>query len=105
MPEDTVVRDTLTDMTTLAIERSSLEDREHMIARIAALVAVGAPPASYLLNIGVGSEVGVTPEDVQGVLVAVAPIVGTTAIVEAATNIAKALGIAIAIADSELGDD
>ncbi len=102
MPEDTVVRDTLGDITAIAIERSNLDDREHMIARIAALIAVDAPAASYLLNIGIGSDDGITLEDVQGVLIAVTPIVGTTRIVSAAGNITEALGFAIAIAEAEL---
>jgi hypothetical protein len=102
MPEDTPVLDTLADMTAASIERSSLEAREHMIARLAALVASGAPPVSYLLNAGTASEVGITLEDVQGVLVAVAPIVGTSRVVAAGGNITRALGFAIAVAEAEL---
>jgi hypothetical protein len=102
MPEDTPVLDTLADMTAASIERSSLEAREHMIARLAALVATGAPPVSYLLNAGTATEVGITMEDVQGVLVAVAPIVGTSRVVAAGGNIARALGFAIAVAEAEL---
>ena len=100
MPEDTPVLDTLADMTAASIERSNLDGREHMIARLAALVAVGAPPASYLINAGTASDVGITLEDVQGVLVAVAPIVGTTRVVSAGGNIARALGFAIAVGRS-----
>jgi hypothetical protein len=73
-----------------------------MLTRIAALVAVDASPVSYLLNAGTAADVGVTLEDVQGVLVAVAPIVGTTRVVSASANIAKALGFAIAVAEAEL---
>jgi hypothetical protein len=102
MPEDTPVLDTLADMTAVSIARSNLDGREHMVARLAAMVAVGAPPASYLINAGTASDVGITLEDVQGVLIAVAPIVGTTRVVSAAGNIAKALGLAIAVAEAEL---
>ena len=102
MPEDTPVLDTLAEMTAVSLEHGNLEGREHMIARIAALVAVGAPPASYLMNAGTASEVGVTLEDVQGVLVAIAPIVGTTRVVASAGNIARALGFVIAAAEVEL---
>jgi hypothetical protein len=73
-----------------------------MLTRIAALVAVDAPPASYLLNAGAASDVGVTLEDVQGVLIAVAPLVGTARVVSAAGNITRALGFAIAVAEAEL---
>jgi len=41
-------------------------------------------------------------EDVQGVLVAIAPIVGTARTVVAAGNITRALGFAIAAIDAEL---
>jgi hypothetical protein len=47
-----------------------------MLARIAALAASGAPPASYLVNIEIASEAGIDPEQVQGVLVAIAPVMG-----------------------------
>jgi alkylhydroperoxidase/carboxymuconolactone decarboxylase family protein YurZ len=103
MPEeDTPVLDTLADMTAASLDRSTLEARDHVMARLAALVAVDAPAASYLLHIGAAEEVGITLEDVQGVLVAVAPIVGTPRIVNASTNIAKALGFAIALIEAEL---
>jgi hypothetical protein len=102
MPEDTPVLNTLAEITAVSIANSNLEAREHMLARLAALVAVDAPPASYLLNAGTASEVGLTLEDVQDLLIAVAPIVGTTRVVSAAGNITRALGFAIAIAEAEL---
>jgi alkylhydroperoxidase/carboxymuconolactone decarboxylase family protein YurZ len=103
MPEDdTPVLDTLAAMTAASLENSDLEAREHMLVRIAALVAVGAPASSYLLNAGTAAEVGVTLDDVQDVLVAVAPIVGTARVVTASGNIARALGFAIAVAEAEL---
>ncbi|AXJ10997.1 carboxymuconolactone decarboxylase [Arthrobacter sp. PM3] len=100
--EDTPVLDALADITAVSIERSTLEPRELMLARIAALAAVDAPPASYLLNAGTASEVGVTLEDVQGILIAVAPIVGTPRIVAASGNLAQALGFALAVVEAEL---
>ena len=72
-----------------------------MLVRLAALVAVDAPPASYLLNLGAASELGIDEEQVRGVLAAVAPIVGTTRVVSATGNIARALGFAIELADME----
>jgi hypothetical protein len=75
------VLDTLTEITAVSVDHGSLEAREHMLARLAALVAVDAPAASYVLNVDRATEVAVTLEDVQGVLVAVAPIVGTARVV------------------------
>jgi alkylhydroperoxidase/carboxymuconolactone decarboxylase family protein YurZ len=97
------VLSTIADMTAASLENSSLEDRDLMIARIAALAAVGAPPASYLLNAGAAMDAGVTLEDVQGVLVAVAPIIGTPRVVIAAAGITTALGFAIELGDVVAG--
>jgi len=102
MPDDTPVLDTLADITATAIEHNTLDGRELMLARLAALVAVDAPPASYLLNAGTAVDVGVSVDDVQGVLIAVAPIVGTARVMSAAGNITRALGFAIAVAEAEL---
>jgi alkylhydroperoxidase/carboxymuconolactone decarboxylase family protein YurZ len=101
MPEDRPVMDTLSEMTAAAIEHSSLGARDHMLVRLAALVATDAPPASYLLNAGAASDVGITMDDVRGMLVAVAPIVGTPRVVEASGNIARALGFAIEVMEQE----
>ncbi|MET1065432.1 MAG: carboxymuconolactone decarboxylase family protein [Arthrobacter sp.] len=100
--EETPVLDALAVITAASIERSTLNAREVMLARIATLVAVDAPPASYLLNAGTASDVGITREDVQGILIAVAPIVGTPRVVAAAANLATALGFAIAVVEAEL---
>jgi alkylhydroperoxidase/carboxymuconolactone decarboxylase family protein YurZ len=102
MPEDTPLLDTLAAMTAVSIAECGLDPRELMLARIAALAAVGAPPASYLANAGTASDVGITLEDVQGVLIAVAPVVGTARTVAAAGNLARALGFAIAAVEAEL---
>jgi hypothetical protein len=95
--EENPVSDALLEITSASLERCNLEPRELMLARIAALAAVDAPPASYLLNAGPAADVGITLEDVQGILIAVAPIVGTPRIVAAAGNLTMALGFAIGI--------
>jgi 4-carboxymuconolactone decarboxylase len=95
------VLDLVTAMTAESIEASSLDEQALMLVRIAALVAVDAPPASYLMNLGAAREVGLDVEDVQGVLAAVAPIVGTARVVAATGNIARALGFAIELAELE----
>jgi alkylhydroperoxidase/carboxymuconolactone decarboxylase family protein YurZ len=98
---ETPILDLIASMTAQSIEASGLDPRSVMLARLAALVAIDAPPASYLLNLGVAGEVGVDEEQVRGVLAAVAPIVGTPRVVAATGNIARALGIAIELADLE----
>ena len=94
-PTETPLLDQLTRMTVDSMESSSLDEQTLMLVRVAALVAVDAPPASYLLNLGAAGEVGVTSDQVMGVLAGVAPIVGTTRIVAAAGRMAKALGAAV----------
>ena len=70
---DTPVLDLLASMTADSLEASSLDSEELMLVRLAALVAVDAPPASYVLNLGAASELGFGVEDVQGVLAADRP--------------------------------
>ena len=102
MPVDTPVLDTLTDINTTSIEHSHLMPRELLLARIAALVAVDAPPASYLANAGAAADSGVSEQDVQEIMIAVAPVVGTAKVVSAGGNIMRALGFAIKVAEAEL---
>ncbi len=102
---DTPVSDTLTVMTVTSLENSDLAPRELMIARIAALVAIDASAASYALNALPASESGITVDDVEDILVAVAPLVGTARIVSATVNIAEGLGLVIALAEAELDEE
>jgi hypothetical protein len=102
MDEETPVLDTLAAMTALSIENSTLGNRELMLARIAALAAADAPAISYLMNVGAAADSGITVDDVQGVLIAIAPIIGTARTVAAATKITEALGFAIAAIATEL---
>jgi len=96
MPDsDTPVLDLLASMTADSLDASSLDSEELMLVRLAALVASDAPPASYVLNLGAASELGFDLEDVQGVLAAIAPIVGTARIATATGNIVRALGFAL----------
>lgn len=60
-----------------------------------------APPISYVANIDPALQAGLTADQLQDVLVAIAPIVGTARVMTAAGNITEALGIAIAVADAE----
>ena len=92
------VLDTLVGMNEGIPERSGLDAETFMLVRIAALASTGAPPASYLLNLEAASEIGLTVEQVQGVLIAIAPVVGSARVASAGSSIAEALGLATAIA-------
>jgi alkylhydroperoxidase/carboxymuconolactone decarboxylase family protein YurZ len=101
---ETPVLDLLASMTADSIEASSLDPETLALVRIAALVAVDAPPVSYLMNLAVAGELGVDAEQVRGVLAAVAPIVGTARVASATGNIANALEVAIEVAELEDAD-
>jgi alkylhydroperoxidase/carboxymuconolactone decarboxylase family protein YurZ len=101
---DTPVLDTLADMTTASLEHNTLSPRELMLVRLAALIAVDAPPVSYLLNAGPAADIGVTGDDVQGVMIGVAPVVGAPRVVAASGNIARAFGFAVAVAEAEMAE-
>jgi alkylhydroperoxidase/carboxymuconolactone decarboxylase family protein YurZ len=96
---ETPVLDLLASMTADSIEASSLDPETLALVRIAALAAVDAPSASYLLNLGVASEIGIDAEQVRGVLAAIAPIVGTARVVSATGKIVDALEVAIEVAE------
>ena len=98
---ETPVLDLLAQLNADAIEASNLDPEKLMLVRIAALVAMDAPPASYLVNLAAAAELQITEEQVREVLIAVAPIVGTPRVVSAAGKIARAVGIAIAVADAD----
>src|SRR5215831_7508562 len=94
------VLDLLQSMTADSLEATTLDDRTLMHVRIAALVAVDAPPASYLLNLGAASDVGIDVDDVRGILTGIAPIVGSARVLAATGNIVKALGFALEVAEA-----
>jgi 4-carboxymuconolactone decarboxylase len=98
---ETPVLDVIGDMTAASIERSSLDAKTLMMVRFAALIGVDAPPASYLMNLAAGKEVGLDVDTAREVLVAVAPIVGTPHIVSAIGKIGRALGLAIELDELE----
>ena len=95
---NTPVLDALVDMNEGVPERSGLDAETYMLVRIAALASSGAPPESYLLNLGVAADLGLSVEQVQGVLIAIAPVVGSARVASAGSSIAEALGLATAVA-------
>jgi hypothetical protein len=102
---ETPVLDTLADMNTVSVQHNQLAPREAMLARIAALIAVDAPPASYLVNEAIAADMGLTAADVQAIMIAVAPVVGSAKVVSAGGKILQSLGLQIAVADFEMADD
>ena len=105
MTAETPVLDTIADITAASLEHNSLASRELMLVRVAALIAVGAPPASYLANAAAAADSGVTADDIQAVMIGVAPVVGTPRVVAAAGNILRALGFEIMVAEAEMAEE
>lgn len=103
--EDTPVVDLLAQLTADSVEASSLDLETLMLVRLAALVAVGAPPGSYLLNLEAAVDAGIDADQVTGVLTAVAPIVGTPRVVAAASGIAESFAFEVAVALAEEEDE
>ena len=97
---DAPVLEALADINAVSLERTELNPTQLILVRLAALAAVDAPPASYLAHLGAATEVGVTVDQAQDVLVAVAPIVGTPRIMAAASKMVEALGMAIDLAET-----
>jgi alkylhydroperoxidase/carboxymuconolactone decarboxylase family protein YurZ len=91
------VLETLLEINATALNRAELDPVTMLLVRIAALAAVDAPAASYLMHVGPAVQAGVRFEQVQDVLVTVAPIVGAPRVLAAAQNITDALGIVIAV--------
>lgn len=75
------------------IEQSGLDPKTHAMVRIAALISVDAAPAPFMWQIGVALESGVTPDEILGIMVALAPTIGMAKIVATAPEIALALGV------------
>ena len=100
MPKtESPILDLLASMTADSIEVSSLDAETLMLVRLAALVAVDAPPVSYLLNLGAAADLEIDAEQVRGVLAAVAPIVGTARVASATGNIVRALELGLETAE------
>jgi hypothetical protein len=92
------VLEALADITAVSVARTELDAASLVAIRLAALVAVDAPVASYLLHFGPAADAGLTIDTAQDVLVAVAPIVGTARTLSAAGKIVEALDLAIEVA-------
>lgn len=76
-------------------QSSGLDPVTFGLVKVAALIALDAPPASYLWQIANALDAGATAADILGVLRAVAPQVGGPKIISAAPEIMVALGLSL----------
>ncbi|HWG64182.1 MAG TPA: carboxymuconolactone decarboxylase family protein [Streptosporangiaceae bacterium] len=76
-------------------ENSGLDARTFGLVKIAALIALDSPPASYLWQVSNALDSGATPAEILGVVRAVAAQVGGPKVVSAAPEIMVALGLSL----------
>ena len=76
-------------------QESGLDPRSYSLVKIATLVALDAPPASYLWQVANALDSGATPSEIVGVLRAIAPQVGGPRCIAAAPEIMVALGLSL----------
>jgi alkylhydroperoxidase/carboxymuconolactone decarboxylase family protein YurZ len=74
---------------------SGLDPRAYSLVKIAALVALDAPPASYLWQVANALDSGATAREIVGVLRAIAPQVGGPRCIAAAPEIMVAMGLSL----------
>ena len=70
----------------------ALDGKTHALVRLAGLIATEAAPASYAWAVSTAMSAGASEDEVVGVLVALAPIVGMARVNSAAPDLAVALG-------------
>jgi len=88
--------DTLTEAVGLReahLASTGLDARTFALVKIAALIALDAPPASYAWQVPNALADGATPEDILGVLRAVAPQVGGPRTIAGAAELTLGLGL------------
>jgi len=94
VPGESPVVDSVVRMHAENQEQSGLDDRTYILVRIAALVALDASVASYLVNFTIADAVGITADDVRGVLIALGPVVGSARVLSGADKALQAIAAA-----------
>jgi alkylhydroperoxidase/carboxymuconolactone decarboxylase family protein YurZ len=83
------VLESLTDMELDTLENCGLDEKTYTMLRVAALIAMDAPPVSYEMNVDTASGI-LDPEELQSILIAVAPVIGSARAASAAATILDA---------------
>jgi 4-carboxymuconolactone decarboxylase len=87
--------------TTLAGGRpEELDAKSLALVRLAGLISVESAPASYQWGVAAALAAGASDGEIVGVLVALAPIVGTARVTSAAPDVAAAVGVDIDVGTS-----
>jgi hypothetical protein len=86
---DADMLESLTDITMNTLSRSGLDERAYTIARISALIALDSPAEAYGIGLS-GMDEGLESDDLEGLLIALAPVVGSARIASGAASILDA---------------
>jgi alkylhydroperoxidase/carboxymuconolactone decarboxylase family protein YurZ len=81
-------------------EAWALDPRTAALVRLAALLSIGATTASCRATVELAYAAGATDDEIVGVLVAVAPVVGAACVVAAAPRLALAIDYDLEDADA-----
>ena len=80
----------------IALERRSgasvMDERTEALMRVAATVAVDAPPSSFQHAVALALAAGATRDEIVASLEAVTPVTGAARVVQCAPKVALALG-------------
>jgi 4-carboxymuconolactone decarboxylase len=90
---DVSLLDTALGLREAQMESNGLDPRTFALVKIASLIALDAPPASYAWQVGNAVNEGVSAEDILATLRAIAPQVGLPKVVAAAPELMLALGL------------
>ena len=88
------VLEVLSKMNLAAVQQVDFDGRTALIARFGAMVAMDAPPTSYVVDLGLADEAWISEETLQAALAALAPLVGTARVMSAVTNLQEAVRMA-----------
>jgi 4-carboxymuconolactone decarboxylase len=71
---------------------AGLDAKTQALVRLAVLLAADAEPTSYQCTVEIALGEGATPDEVVGVLMAAAPLIGLIRVVSATPHVALSLG-------------
>lgn len=74
------------------LEASQLDPKTHALVRLGALLALSATPASFQSDVDSALAAGVSVDEIVGVLIAVAPTIGSARAVAQVQALALAVG-------------
>lgn len=78
--------ETLADMDLDTRERSGLDEKTYTMLRVAALIAMDASAVSFEMSVDSAQGI-LDPDELQAILIAIAPVVGSARIASAASTI------------------